>query len=95
MTRQPAGIEIRIADTGIGISEAAAPYVFDRFFRADEARSRRSGGIGLGLSIVKWIAEAHDGRVRLAGRPGGGSEFTVDLPARMTEAAPDSQGRGQ
>jgi signal transduction histidine kinase len=47
--------------------------VFERFYRADEARSRRDGGFGLGLSIVKWVAEAHHGAVELASQPGAGS----------------------
>ncbi len=74
------GILVRISDTGIGISPEAAPHVFERFFRADKARSRENGGFGLGLAIVKWIAESHRGAVSLASRPGSGSVFTVTLP---------------
>jgi signal transduction histidine kinase len=75
-----AGARLRIADTGIGISETALPRVFDRFYRADEARSRQDGGFGLGLAIVQWIAESHGGAVEAASRPGSGSTFTVTLP---------------
>ena len=71
---------IRIADTGVGISPTAAPHVFERFYRADTARSRQDGGFGLGLAIVKWIAESHHGDVALATTPGAGSTFTVTLP---------------
>ncbi len=74
------GVRIRISDTGIGIGPDAAEHVFERFFRADKARSRENGGFGLGLAIVKWIAESHRGAVELASRPGVGSTFTVTLP---------------
>jgi len=73
-------IRIGITDNGTGISPEAAPHVFERFYRADEARSRQDGGFGLGLSIVKWVAEAHHGAVELSSRPGAGSSFTVTLP---------------
>ena len=71
---------IRIADTGVGISPAAAPHVFERFYRADTARSRQDGGFGLGLAIVKWIAESHHGDVALVTNTRSGSTFTVTLP---------------
>jgi heavy metal sensor kinase len=74
------GMMLRVADTGIGIPPEAAPHVFERFFRADKARSRESGGFGLGLAIVKWIAESHHGAVELSSQPGEGSIFTVTLP---------------
>jgi heavy metal sensor kinase len=73
-------VRITVADTGTGIAPEAAPHVFERFYRADEARSRKDGGFGLGLSIVKWVAEAHRGAVDVVSRPGGGSEFRVRLP---------------
>jgi heavy metal sensor kinase len=71
---------IRIADTGVGISPEAAAHIFERFYRADTARSRQDGGFGLGLAIVKWIAESHRGEVAVATAPGAGSTFTVGLP---------------
>jgi signal transduction histidine kinase len=74
------GVEIRISDTGTGISAEAAPHVFERFYRGDKARSRQDGGFGLGLAIVKWIAESHKGGVALESKPGVGSTFTVTLP---------------
>jgi heavy metal sensor kinase len=76
----PGGVRIRVADTGIGIPPEHAPRVFERFYRTDEARSRAAGGFGLGLSIVKCIAEAHRGAVECASAPGRGSTFTVTLP---------------
>jgi heavy metal sensor kinase len=73
---------IRVADTGVGIPPEAAAHVFERFYRVDQARSRNGSGsssFGLGLSIVKWIAESHRGAVELASQPGAGSTFTVRL----------------
>jgi len=74
------GVLLRVSDNGAGIPPEAAPHVFERFFRADKARSRGHGGFGLGLAIVKWIAESHRGAVELASQPGAGSVFTVTLP---------------
>ena len=70
---------IRVSDTGPGFAPEEADHVFERFYRGDKARSRKEGGFGLGLSIVKWIAEAHHGRVELESSPGSGSVFTVRL----------------
>jgi heavy metal sensor kinase len=72
-------IRIRVADTGVGITPEASKHVFERFFRADKARSRQQGGFGLGLAIVKWIAESHHGTVELISEPGAGTTFTVRL----------------
>lgn len=73
-------VEISVADQGIGIDEADRERIFERFYRADEARSRRTGGTGLGLSIVKHATQRHGGEVRLWSRPGRGSTFTMRLP---------------
>lgn len=73
-------LSIQVSDTGMGIAPEAVPHLFERFYRADKARSRQDGGFGLGLAIVKWIAESHHGAVDLASRPGAGSTFTVTLP---------------
>jgi len=67
-------------DTGIGISTEDLPNIFDRFYRADKARSREYGGVGLGLSIARWVAEAHRGSVEVQSTPGSGSIFRVRLP---------------
>jgi heavy metal sensor kinase len=82
----PARVLIRISDTGAGIPPEAAPHVFERFYRADKARSRQDGGFGLGLAIVKWIAEAHNGTVELTRNAGPGTTFMVTLP----QSAPES-----
>ena len=73
-------INLRVIDNGIGIPADAAAHVFDRFYRVDKARSRAEGGSGLGLPIVKWVVEAHQGTVQLKSHPGLGSEFLVELP---------------
>ena len=71
---------IEVSDSGVGIPPEALPYVFDRFFRVDKARSRQMGGAGLGLSIVKSICTAHGGIISVKSREGDGSSFTVELP---------------
>jgi heavy metal sensor kinase len=75
------GAKITVTDTGIGIPAEAAPHIFERFYRVDKARSRADGGSGLGLSIAKWVAEAHQGSINLISQPGYGSTFTVLLRA--------------
>ena len=79
-------VEIAVTDRGIGIPESDQHRVFERFYRADQARSRRTGGTGLGLSIVKHAVQRHGGEVRLWSRPGRGSTFTIRLPLTV---APD------
>ncbi len=81
-------IEIDVADQGIGIAPHDVDRIFERFYRADQARSRSTGGTGLGLAIVKHIATNHGGRVDVSSTLGGGSTFTLRLPARPPEAPP-------
>ncbi|KAA9107540.1 sensor histidine kinase [Microbacterium rhizomatis] len=83
-------VEIVVTDRGIGIAEEDQQRIFERFYRADQARSRRTGGTGLGLSIVKHAVQRHGGEVRLWSRPGRGSTFTIRLPlvAGPEEIAP-------
>ena len=78
--RVEGAVEIAVTDRGIGITEDDQERVFERFYRADQARSRRTGGTGLGLSIVKHAVQRHGGDVRLWSRPGQGSTFTIRLP---------------
>lgn len=73
-------VSVEVRDTGPGIAPDDLAHIFERFYRADHARSRHSGGAGLGLSIVRWIAEAHGGRVAVESTAGAGSTFTIVLP---------------
>jgi heavy metal sensor kinase len=73
-------VRVAVADTGIGIAPENLPHLFERFYRADKARSREQGGTGLGLAIAKWIAEAHGGKILVESQVGKGSTFTVLLP---------------
>ena len=92
LSRRVEGVTISVRDTGIGISAADLPYVFERFWRADRARSRASerGGFGLGLAIARWIAQAHGGSLSVTSRLGRGSTFTVLLPLALESPPPDA-----
>jgi heavy metal sensor kinase len=70
---------VNVKDNGIGISGDDIEYIFDRFYRADRSRKRESGS-GLGLSISKWIAEAHKGTIEVTSQPSKGSQFLIKLP---------------
>jgi len=78
-----------VSDTGIGIAKEDVAHIFDRFWRADKARSREQGGAGLGLSIAKWIVEMHRGSIIVESEPGKGSTFSIRVP--MAEQAFGSQ----
>jgi heavy metal sensor kinase len=79
LTANNGDAQITVRDNGIGIPAKDQPQVFDRFYRVDKARSRAMGGAGLGLSITRWVAEIHGGRVSVES-DAGGSVFTVELP---------------
>jgi signal transduction histidine kinase len=70
-----------VADNGIGLSRRAAKKVFKRFYQADRSLSRPAGGCGLGLSIVKFVVDAHKGTISVESKPGKGSTFTIELAA--------------
>jgi two-component system, OmpR family, phosphate regulon sensor histidine kinase PhoR len=80
-------VSVEIRDSGIGIEADALEQIFDFFYRADPSRSLESGGVGLGLSIVRMIAEAHNGSVTVTSTPGQGSIFTFSLPALPAESS--------
>ncbi len=78
---EPKQFILSVKDTGIGIPPEDIGRIFDRFYRVDKTRSRQQGGHGLGLSIAKWIVEAHGGTIHVQSQLGQGSEFLVRLPA--------------
>jgi len=84
-------VTVEVADRGSGFPEDFLPHAFERFHRAEAARTRDNGGTGLGLSIVRAIAQAHGGDARASNRPGGGAVVAIDLPdlVRHRTAEPD------
>ena len=80
LTRTAEEARIEVRDTGVGIPESDLPFVFERFFRSDRARRAYSGGSGLGLSIVRWIVEAHKGKVEVESEVDRGTTMAVLLP---------------
>ena len=79
--------ELEIADTGSGIPPEALPHIFERFYRADKARSRELGGTGLGLAIVKAICTAHQGEIKATSTEGQGSRFLIALPLSKSDSS--------
>ena len=73
-------VAITVSDTGIGIPKESRERVFERFYRVDKGRARKTGGTGLGLPIAKWIAARHNGWIQVTSKPGMGSRFTLLLP---------------
>jgi len=94
----PGHVVFEIGDEGPGIAETHLPRIFERFYRVDQARSRKAGGTGLGLAIVKHIAMVHGGRAEVTSRLGEGSVFRIVLPsdggplARRAAAPPPGDG---
>ena len=88
-----------VADHGPGLTPQQAEHVFERFYRADQARTRKAGGTGLGLAIVAALVAAHGGAVWVESRPGGGATFRIALPlapeARQSDPEPDDQEPGE
>ncbi|MGX2992893.1 ATP-binding protein [Streptomyces sp. JNUCC 64] len=85
---------LEVRDTGEGIAEEHLPYVFDRFWRAEKSRNRRTGGSGLGLSIVRRLTEAHGGTVSVSSAVGAGSVFTLRVPSGGQGTGPEADGTG-
>jgi two-component system OmpR family sensor kinase len=83
LTVEDANALIRISDTGIGILPEDRPHIFERFYRADRARSRDRGGSGLGLAIAQSIVEEHGGSIEVESTPGKGSTFMIKLPVKI------------
>ncbi len=79
-----AGVELKVSDTGIGISEEDLPSIFDRFRQVDSSSTRKVGGTGLGLAITRSLVELHGGAIEASSRPGEGSVFTITLAGQET-----------
>ena len=85
VTRTGDKVRLTVQDEGIGIPPEGIPHIFDRFYRTDQSRDRKTGGTGLGLSIAKWIVERHDGWFEVVSRLDAGTRITVVLPAAREE----------
>lgn len=85
---EPTHVSVTFEDTGVGIPAESIHNIFERFYRVDPARTRSTGGSGLGLSIAKWITEIHSGAISVESQPGKGSRFTVRLPLYHPPASP-------
>lgn len=90
LSKENGWAKLEISDTGIGIAAKDLPYIFDRFYRVDKARTRTQGGSGLGLSIAKWIVQAHDGEIQIRSEVGVGTTFTVLLPVWVENSTQNS-----
>jgi two-component system, OmpR family, sensor histidine kinase SenX3 len=86
-----AAVEVMVADQGVGIPSRDLDRIFERFYRVDKARSRDTGGSGLGLSIVRHVATNHGGEVLVSSHEGEGSTFVLRLPASLVVAPPDER----
>ncbi|MDU5145594.1 MAG: HAMP domain-containing sensor histidine kinase [Paenibacillus dendritiformis] len=80
ISEEPSYAKVTLTDTGTGIAQEELPFIFERFYRGEKSRNRRTGGAGIGLAIVKAIVEAHGGRISAKSALGHGSEFCVRLP---------------
>ncbi|UCC54375.1 MAG: HAMP domain-containing protein [Anaerolineaceae bacterium] len=91
LSKKEGWVYFEVSDTGIGIPPENLPHVFDRFYRVDKARTRAQGGSGLGLSIAKWVAQAHGGAIRVSSQVGEGTTFSVTLPlySQQTDSTND------
>ena len=83
---------VTVQDEGMGISPQGIPHIFDRFYRTDQSRDRKTGGTGLGLSIAKWIIDRHGGWFEVVSREGVGTRISFLLPADQTPPAEEEAG---
>jgi signal transduction histidine kinase len=83
--KQDAEMVVTVADTGMGISEKNLPHVFDRFWQADGSSNRKFQGVGIGLALVKELAEAHGGKVSVRSQERKGATFSIRLPYQPAE----------
>lgn len=86
LSKDSENVYLSVADTGMGIPEDSIEHIFERFYRVDKARSRKTGGSGLGLSIVRTMVERNDGTIHVESQLNKGSVFTVSFPFFETEA---------
>jgi signal transduction histidine kinase len=84
-------LQVAVEDRGPGIPADVLPFIFERFYRGDRTRGRRSGGAGLGLSIARAIVDAHGGRIEAAARPQGGTSMRIGIPLREAPSVLDER----
>jgi two-component system OmpR family sensor kinase len=84
-------VVIRITDDGCGIAPEQLPNIFNRFYRADQSRTRETGNAGLGLAISKGIVEAHGGQIEVESTPGTGTSFKITLPLLGLESEAETE----
>ena len=89
--RLPDAVQFIVEDTGVGISKDHLPHIFDRFYRVRPAHSSPVQGLGLGLSFVAWIVQAHNGKIDVDSVEGKGTTFTVTLPVATAEVVPHNE----
>ena len=88
-------ISISVQDFGEGISEEALPFIFDLFYRADTARNRSNGGVGIGLSLAKALVALHDGSIDVRSITGSGATFTIKVPKKMEKGIDKESANGR
>jgi signal transduction histidine kinase len=84
---------VTVSDTGLGISAADLPHIFERFYRGDKSRSSHGGRMGLGLAICKTIIDLHQGSIQVSSEPGVGTQFTVKIPLAPGSCTENTRGR--
>src|SRR6185437_8827263 len=95
LSREDDAVELKVSDTGCGISEKDLPHVFERFFRGDASHARSVEGTGIGLSLVQELVKAHRGRISARSKLGAGSTITVRVPRGMAHLPADRISTGR